>query len=235
MNSDRLARLRKVPLVADGVTYSLCGEFEALIEAEAFFNMGRDVNLLLAILNGRDEQSVLAAARQLLPCGLHTFHPKLSWDGVQALIDQMLFRGDPAFLHAIEKMWPPMTAEREEANSKLRFDLDSLASANEHFAGQAKLSLISVPGFLTFEHAYCVFPCAVHHHRPELGIGQARELMSLPSVFLVVEGLEQVRQAPRQLQKKFAERLGAAASNEEKQEFLFRNMAQKSGTGAAQA
>ena len=65
MQSEGLAQLRKVPLVADGVTYSLCGDFEALIEAEAFFNISRDVNLLIAILNGRDEQFVMAATRQL--------------------------------------------------------------------------------------------------------------------------------------------------------------------------
>jgi hypothetical protein len=140
-----------------------------------------------------------------------------------------------ALLHAIEKMWPPVTAEREEANRNLRFDLNSLASANEHFAGHAKLSLISVPGFLTLEHAYCVFPCAIHHYRPELDIDQARQLMTLPSVFLVVEGIDKVRQAPRELRQKFAARLAAAASDEEREDFLFRTMAQKLGTGGAQA
>ena len=142
---------------------------------------------------------------------------------------------DASFLHAINEMWPPMTAEREEANRNLRFDLDSLASANEHFSGQAKLSLISVPGFLTFENAYCVFPLAVHDYRPELDLHRARQLMTLPSVFLVVKGIDEIRQAPKELQDKFVARLAAAMSNEEREDFLFRTMAQKSGTGPPQA
>jgi hypothetical protein len=232
MQSEKLARLRKVPVAWGGVTYNLCGEFAALIEAEEFFNIrGHNVNLLVAIGSGRNQQAVLAALRQLIPCALHTFHPKLSWEEAQALIDQMVARDDDAsFLHGIDKMWPPMTAEREEANRNLRFDLDSLADASEHFAGQAKLSLMAVPGLPTFENTYRVFPCAVHHHRPELDLDQARQLMTLPSVFLVVKGLDQVRQEPEELQKKFGERLGAAASDEEREDFLFRNMAQKQGS-----
>ena len=80
-----------------------------------------------------------------------------------------------------------------------------------------------------------MFPLAVHHHRPDLDLDQARQLMTLPSVFLVVEGMDQIRQAPRELQEKFAARVGAVMSHEERQDFLFRTMARKQGTGAAQA
>jgi hypothetical protein len=234
VENDGLGTLPKTPLVFDGITYHLCGDFGALIKAEQFFNISHDVNLLFAILKGRDAGSVLDAMRQLLPCALHTFHPRLSFDGSQAIIDRMVAAGDPSFVRAIGQMWPAETEERKEASRNLCFDLDSLADANEHFGGTG-LGLFYVEGPLTLEHAYNYFPCAVHRFRPELNLAQARQLMTLPSVFLVIEGLAEVRKAPRELHLKFIERLGEAASDEERLEVLFRTLAQKPWPGTGQA
>jgi hypothetical protein len=237
MKSDRLANLPKTALLVDNVLFQLCGDFAALIEAEAFFNnlRGRDVNLAAAIWTARDHPSLLNAIRQILPCALHTFHPELRFEAVQAMIDRLMLRGYATFMDAIERMWPPMTQEMEDANQNLCFDLDQLAEANEFFGGETRLTSLCVRGPVTLEHVYRTFPCAVHQFRPELSLADARRLMTLPSVFLVFRGLDQVRRAPATQQERFIARLFVAASEEERQDTIFRIIAAKQATGVAQA
>jgi hypothetical protein len=98
------------------------------------------------------------------------------------------------------------------------------------------LSLVCLEGPITLEKAWRAFPCAVHRSRPDLNLTQARCLMTLPSVFLAVDGLYHGYQAASEKSRqKFVERVVAVASEEEKQEFLFRALARKQGPGAAQA
>lgn len=112
MESERLAR--RTPAVFEGVTYNLCGSFEALVEAETFFNAtGIEVNLAEAIFNARDPNSALSGLRQLLPCALRASHPELGYGAVQLLIDRTVARDNPVFVEAIWRMWPAQEASSQ--------------------------------------------------------------------------------------------------------------------------
>jgi hypothetical protein len=235
MESDRLARLPKTPVVIEGVTYNLCGDLAALVEAEAFFNLrGYEVNMAASIFDLLTKAALAVdAVTQIFPCAIHTFHPALDFLAAKEMIDISSIR---PISEAIGKMWPVPTKETEAASDNLSFDLPALAEANEFFAGKAGLSLIFVEGPFTLDHVCRLFPCAVHQFRPELTLSAARRLMILRSVAEVVGGFGLAYQAASQETKdRFIERVCAVASEEEKQEIIFRIMAKKPWPGAGQA
>ena len=235
MESERIARLPKTPVVIDGVSYNLCGAFPALVEAESYFlERGREVNLAAAIVNRPDAS--FKGPRQLLPAALRTFHPEIDYIAAQSMIDRALSKDDPAFIHGLERMWPPETEETEAANHELRLDLDSLAEANEHLGGKTGLTQIFVDKPLNLGHIYRIFPCALHRFRQELSIDEAPQLMTRKSVFVVVGAMELIwPMTPEKTRQRFVDRVMAVASDEEKQEFLFRALAKMSWPGAAEA
>ena len=107
MESKRIAHLPVTPVVFEGVSYNLCSSFEELIRAQEFFNShGYQLDLAASIFNAKNPQSALAGLRVLLPCALRTFHPELSYGAVQHLIDRTVERDDPAFIKAVQRMWP---------------------------------------------------------------------------------------------------------------------------------
>jgi hypothetical protein len=230
MEKHKFAHLPKTPVVVEGVEYYVSGDFAALVEAEAYFNLsGHNVNLAGAIFNARDPRSGLTCLRQLLPCALHTHHPTLDYLQVQWMIDRLFAVDDFAFIEAVRRMWPASTEEQEEANQNLCFDLGALAGANERFAGKAGLALIFAGDTFTLDHACRVFNCAVHKFRPDLPLTDARRLMTVQSVRLVIAGLESSwTAASRESKGKFVERLFAVASDEEQQELRFRVLAKQS-------
>jgi len=239
MESEIIARLPKTPVAILGVTYNLCGSFAALVEAEAYFAQRiHGFNLADVLCTwGQDQDSILNGARKLLPCALRPFHPDVSYDDAQGMIDRTLATDDPTLLQALWNMWPPVTEETDAANRNLRCDLDSLAEANEFFDGKPGLVLMCVEGCgFSLGHVWRVFPCAVHHSRPELSMDEARQLLTLEGVRLVIGMLDIVNQTASQEAKCiFALRVAAVTSEEDKQEFLFQVMAKTPWPGAAQA
>jgi hypothetical protein len=237
METERLASLPKISLIIDGGTYNLCGDFGALAEAEAFFNLqGREINVAAALFDVRDTISCLSALRQVFPCALRRFHQEIDYAAAQEMIDRMVAQDDPSFALAIEQMWPRTSEETQAVNNNLTFELEALAKANEFFRGKACLALICVEGPFTLEHICSVFACAVHQYRPGLNLDEARRLMTLRSIFLVIEGLGLVWQtASEESRQRFVERVMAAASDDEKKEFLYRVLSKKPWPGTAQA
>jgi hypothetical protein len=76
----------------------------------------------------------------------------------------------------------------------------------------------------------------VRHFRPELSLDEARQLLTLEGVRLVVGLLGIVNETAVQAARdRFAERVMKVSSEEQKQDFLFRVMAKRLGPGAAQA
>jgi hypothetical protein len=239
MENHRLEHLPKTPVVIEGATYNLCGSFAALVEAETFFNMlGAQVNLADAIFSVRQgANSALSAVRQIFPCAMRTFHPEISYASAQAMIDRMNALDDPAIIQAVaRRIWPARTYETEAVNQNLIFDFEALADANEFFAGKTGLILTCAGDPFTLDHACRVFCCAVHRFRPELGLSEALSLMTLPSVIAVIGALGLAKQAASQeTLDRFTARVFAAASEEERQEFLFRVLAKQLWSGAARA
>jgi hypothetical protein len=227
--------MRRTPVVIDGRTYNLCGDFGPLVEAETHFAQRiSGFNLAEVLLTwGENHDSIVDGARKLLPCALRPFHPDVSYDDAQGMIDRALAADDPTLLQALWNMWPPVTEETNAANLNLRCDLDSLAEANEFFDGKPGLVLICVEGWgFTLGHVWRVFPCAVHHFRPRLGMDEARELLTLEGVRIVIGSLDLVNQAASQEARDiFAQRVAAVTSEEDKLEFLFRVMAKKPWPG----
>jgi hypothetical protein len=238
MENERLAR-RRTPVVIEGVTYNLCGDFAALVEAETFFNAtGIEVNLAEAIFTAhKGADFALSAIRQMFPCALRTFHPEISYATAQSMIDRMIAGDDPAIVHAVGcHMWPAETKETEAANQNLTFDFDALADANEFFGGKTGLVLTLLEGPFTLSHVCRVFPCALHRFRPELGLDDALKLMTRSSVIAVIGMLGLAKQAAsRETMKRFRGRAWRAASLEEKREFNFVTRAKQGWPGAAQA
>jgi hypothetical protein len=143
----------------------------------------------------------------------------------------------PAILKALWNMWPARTKETAAANDHLRCDLDSLAEASEFFEGKPNLLSICVEGGgLNLGDVWRVWPCAVHHYRPDLGIDEARQLLTLGGVRLVIGLLGMVNETASQAARgRFAERVMKVSSDEQKEDFLFRVMAKRLGPEAAQA
>ena len=115
MESERLVLLPKTPVVFEGTTYNLVGDFEAMIEAESYFNLqGHQLNLATAIFNARDPVSGLKGLREVLPCALHTLHPELDYWAVQKMIDKTVACENPVLIEAIGRMWPVGPASSQE-------------------------------------------------------------------------------------------------------------------------
>jgi hypothetical protein len=234
MESERIARLRKTAVVIEGRNYNLCGDFGPLVEAEAYFG----VNLAEVLFTwGQDHDSLLNGARKLLPCALRPFHPEVTYDAAQRLFDRSLAADDPSILRALWNMFPAKTKDRQAANENLRCDLDSLADANDFFEGKPGLARICVEGGgFNLGHVWRVFPCAVHHFRQELSLDEARQLMTLDGVRLVIGLLGVVNETASQAARdRFAERVAMVTSEEDQQEFIFRVMAKQPWPGAARA
>lgn len=115
MDSERTARQPVTPVVVEGVTLQLCGDFDSLVEAEAFFNLrGNKVDVASAIFNARDPDSALSGLRQLLPCALHAFHPELGYEAVQQMINRTVACDNPVLFEAVQRMWPVHHASSQE-------------------------------------------------------------------------------------------------------------------------
>jgi hypothetical protein len=221
------AYLRRVPATISGSTFFLCGDFQALVDAEAFYSRQiHGFNLAEALLIfGQDADATVRASRLILPCALHASHPNLSFDAAQKMIFEAIASNDPTIFRAISEMWPQKTAETEAANRNLHCDLDSLASANEFFSGRTGLALICVGGPFTLSHVWRIWPCALHHFRSDLTITEARKLMTLESVSVVAEALSTTnRTASKEARDTFAARVAAVMSDDERHEFLFHMM-----------
>ena len=80
----------------------------------------------------------------------------------------------------------PTRRRPRQQGANLTFDFEALADANEYFRGKTGLILIFVEGPFTLSHACRIFPCALHHFRPELSPGEALKLMTRPSVIAVL-------------------------------------------------
>lgn len=91
-------------------------------------------------------------------------------------------------------------------------------------------------GLTRLNRAWRVFPCAVHRFRPELSLAEARSLMTWQSVALTIASMQELERlsAPESLQK-FAARLWATASDEERENFTLQVLAKDMASGAAQA
>jgi hypothetical protein len=114
MENERLALLPKTPVIVEDITLQLSGDFESLIEAESFFRSeGHDLDLALAIFNARDPVSALSGLRQLIPCALRAFHPEITWDQVQKMIDRTVASDNSTFVEAVRRMWPVSEASQE--------------------------------------------------------------------------------------------------------------------------
>jgi hypothetical protein len=153
------------------------------------------------------------------------------------MFDRALAADDPSIVKALWNMWPAKTGETEAANRNLRCDFESLAEANEFFEGKPGLVHICVEGTgFNLGDVWRVFPCEVHHWRPELDLSQARQLLTLEGMRLVIGLLGIVNEmASLEARDRFAERVALVASEEDKQEFLFRVMAKSPRPGIAQA
>jgi hypothetical protein len=225
---------RRTPVTIDRQVFHLCGDFGPMVDAEAYFAL----NLADVLFTwGRDHDSILKGARKLLPCALHRFHPEISYSDAEGMMDRSLAAADPSLLNALWNMWPPKTKETQAANENLRCDLESLAEANSFFEGKPGLIHICVEG-LGFDlgDVWRVWPCMVHHFRPELSLDEARALLTLEGVQMVIGLLGIVNEtASQESRDRFAERVMAVASDEERQEFLFRVLAKQPWPGIAQA
>ena len=227
----RLAHLPKTPVVVDGVTRATYAVTLSVGGSGNFFNAtGIEVNLAEAILTAhKGISSALSAVRQIFPCALRTFHPEISYAAAQSMIDRTTAGDDPAIIQAVGlRMWPAETEETEAAKRNLTLDLEALADANEYFRGKTGLILTCVEGPFTLSHACRIFPCALHHFRPELSPGEALKLMTRTSVIAVLCMLGLAQQAASQeTMERFGARVFAVASEEEKQDFRFRVLARQ--------
>jgi hypothetical protein len=238
METERDAWLPRTPVVIAGRKYDLCGGFQQLVEAEAYVAQRiHGFNLADVLLSwGQDHDSVLNGARKLLPAALRTFHPNVSYEHAQEMFERALAEDDVSIVEALWNMWPPKTKEIQVVHENLRCDLESLAEANAFFEGKPGLVLICVEGGFTLGHVWRVWPCAVHHFRPELSMDEARQLLTIEGVRLVLGLLGIVNETASQEQRdSFAERVAMVSSEEDKREFLFRVMAKKPWPGLPQA
>jgi hypothetical protein len=227
-------RLPKTSVTIEGATYQLCGSFEALIAAEAYFALRiYDFSLANVLVSwGENRESLLKGARTLFPCALRTFHPDVTDVDAQGMFDRAITRNDMAILNALWTMWPAETPEAEAANQNLRCDLESLAEANAFFEGKPGLALICVEGRLTLDHVWRIWPCAVHHFRPELSLDQARGLMTMIGLRVIVRLWDFVNStASQEARDLFAQRVAAVATEQDKQDVLFRLAAKRQWPG----
>lgn len=230
MEADRISHLPRTQVVIEGeIALQLCGDFGALVEAEAHYG----INLADVLFTwGKDTQSLLNGARSLLPCALRTFHPSLGYDDAQAIIDRALAADDPAIFNALWNMLPPKTERTEAANRTLRSDLASLAGAIEVFEGKSGVAL----GF-NLGHVWRVlWPCVVRRSRPELSLDEARSLMTLEGMRLVIGLLGVLVEAASQEEREtFVRLVRAVASDDGELEFLFWAIAKQPWPDVAQA
>ena len=228
MQNDRIVSPRKSPVLIDSGEFNLCGDFGPMVEAEAHYRF----NLADVLFTwGQDSESILNGARKLLPCALRPFHPEVSYEDAQGMLDRALAADDPAILHALWHMWPAKTAQTQAANLNLLCDLEALAEANEFFEGKPDLLSICV-GEVGFNlgHIWRVWPCAVHYFRPELSVDEARQLLTLEGVRLVIGLLGIVNETASQAARdQFSARVFKVSSEEDKQDFLFRVMSKRLG------
>jgi hypothetical protein len=212
VQSDRIGCLRKSPVLIDGSEFNLCGDFGPMVEAEAYYG----INLADVLFTwGQDSESILNGARKLLPCALRPFHPEVSYEDAQGMLDRAMAADDPSILHALWHMWPAKTAQTQAANLNLLCDLEALAEANEFFNGKTNLLAIYVEGLgFNLGHIWRVWPCAVHHFRPELSMDEARQLLTLEGVRLVIGLLGIVNETASQAARdKFGERVLKVSSD----------------------
>jgi hypothetical protein len=227
------SQLSKTPVVLDGVSWSLCGDFAELVKAEAFFSRSADVNLAGAIVGVKDIDSALYACRQILPCALHAHHPEITWADAQAMLNRAVTQDDGSIVCSITRdIWPPKTAETEAANRNLRSDLESMARAS----GVCELKPGIAFGF-NLGHVWRVlWPCALRRSRPELALGDARQLMTLEGLHLVIAMLGVLGETASQDEReRFAQVVRAVASDDGELEFLFWAQAKGPWPDVAQA
>lgn len=75
--------LPRTPIEIGGKTYYLCFDYRALREAELEYRLkGHSANLL-ATFKDFSFDSVCS----VFPCALHRFHPEITWEQAQAMVD----------------------------------------------------------------------------------------------------------------------------------------------------
>jgi hypothetical protein len=75
--------LPKTPIEIDGKTYFMCFDYRALREAEGAFRAeGHNANLLVSF-----REFSFDSVSLVFPCAVRRFHPELSWDQAQALVN----------------------------------------------------------------------------------------------------------------------------------------------------
>ena len=235
---DKNALSPAAEIAIEGATYRLTGNVSALAEAESWFNShGQTLDLFAVFLGEHSTESVVKATRQLFPCMLHAFHPAIDYAAAQSIIDRAIASDVDVIFDAVRQLCEAASGEKDAVNSNLLFDLDGLAAANEHFEGKSGISWICwVDGLTALNRAWRVFPCAVHRFQPELGLAEARSLMTWQSVALTIASMQELEwlSALESLQK-FAARLWATASDEERENFTLQVLASWMAPGAPQA
>jgi hypothetical protein len=101
--------LPRTPIEIDGKTYYLCFDYRALREAEYEYRLrGHHANLLA---NFRDFS--FESVSSVFPCALHRFHPEITWEKAQAMVDLgTVFSIGEAILAAWQAAMPkPVTTE----------------------------------------------------------------------------------------------------------------------------
>jgi hypothetical protein len=221
----------------DGKHYRLCCDWSSLVAAESYYaERIHGFNLAEALCGwGTDHESIRSGARKLLPAALRRWHPDVTYDDAQAMLDRAWAADDPTLIQALWTLLHLKKPESDAANRNLRFELNAMADANYHFGGEPGLAMLWVED-QTLAAVWRAFPCAVHKFRPELGLEEARALMTIESVLIVVALLRHVDKAtPQDMKDAVQKRLMAAMSEEQKREFAFRAMLRNIGNGPAQA
>lgn len=76
--------LPKTPVVIGGKTYSLCFDYQALREAERAFQVEGHRATLVVTMN---DPFSFDSVSLVLPCALHRFHPEITWEQAQAMVN----------------------------------------------------------------------------------------------------------------------------------------------------
>jgi hypothetical protein len=76
--------LPRTPVTINGREYNLCFDFRALREAElAFSQQGHRA----ALISAMNDPFMFENVCRVFPCALRRFHPEITWDDAQAMVD----------------------------------------------------------------------------------------------------------------------------------------------------
>ena len=174
------------PIELRGQSYILCVDLEALADSELYFRKYDDGNLnLVASLAQMNTEP--GALFHVAACALHTYHPELPLATIGDLIG---IRHIDRLRSALVKCdWGLASEETEKANLSLHLDLDAIVDGAEHFARRGeRVPVTTLSDGLTLAAVRSIYPCMLHHARPELSFPQCQSLMNLQSVFMTAIG-----------------------------------------------